>query len=185
MIDPLLDERVLRVARALREAGVPHAFGGAIAYNYYGEPRLTHDLDVNIFLPASGAGEILSVLGAVGVPCPADGVQRIERDEQIRIHWDQVPLDLFFASVPFLAEAGRRTRMVPFPPDELSILSAEDLTVCKVLFNREKDWKDIRNIVMIQADALDTDYIGRWLVEMLGDVDERLARFRALIVASD
>lgn len=34
-------EKIVRIATVLREHGIPFAFGGAIARNYYAEPRLT------------------------------------------------------------------------------------------------------------------------------------------------
>lgn len=48
--EPAWHEKVELIHRALAEAGVPHAFGGAIAMNYHREPRATLDIDINIFL---------------------------------------------------------------------------------------------------------------------------------------
>ena len=59
----------------------------------------------------------------------------------------------------------------------MNILSAEDLVVLKVLFNRPKDWDDIRQVVLAQRDHLDTDYVMRWLDEMLGPGDRARNRF--------
>ncbi len=49
-----LVEKVVALSDALTTAGVPHAFGGAIALAYCTEdPRGTRDVDVNAFVPAS------------------------------------------------------------------------------------------------------------------------------------
>jgi hypothetical protein len=46
-----LGVRLLTIADALERSEVLHGFGGAIAYNYVGEPRGTRDIDISIFLP--------------------------------------------------------------------------------------------------------------------------------------
>src|SRR4051794_41101706 len=51
---PPFADKVSSVGEALSEARIPHAFGGALAVAYYGEPRATGDIDVNIFIAADG-----------------------------------------------------------------------------------------------------------------------------------
>jgi hypothetical protein len=47
----VLAQRLLAVHAALDDAGLPHAFGGAIALAYCTlEPRGTRDIDVNVFI---------------------------------------------------------------------------------------------------------------------------------------
>lgn len=182
-LSPSLTERIRLVADALDAAGIPYACGGAIALNYWAEPRATRDLDVNIFLREDGAPRTLDALAMAGVPIQRErDLPPILRDAQVRIPWDDMPLDLFFASVPFLdACAGRRVT-VTFAGAPLSILSAEDILICKTLFNREKDWPDIRTIVQMQGARLDGAYIRSWLHAMIGPDDERTARVERLLI---
>jgi hypothetical protein len=42
-------EDVIGVHDALDAAQVTHGFGGALALGFYAEPRLTADIDVNVF----------------------------------------------------------------------------------------------------------------------------------------
>ena len=55
-------EKVLAVHRALAEAGLPHAIGGAIALSIYGAPRDTVDIDVNVFVAAERRPEVRAAL---------------------------------------------------------------------------------------------------------------------------
>src|SRR5215217_279738 len=58
-----LPERIVEIHRALSKAGIPHAFGGAIALAYATlDPRGTSDVDVNIFTPASEPERALAAL---------------------------------------------------------------------------------------------------------------------------
>lgn len=176
-----LFDRVALLASALDGAGIPYAFGGAIAYAYYGEPRATQDIDINIFTRETEAGPVLEALAAIGVTIDMTrDVALIRRDGQIRLRWDQIPVDLFFATFEFLDACRDRVRRVPFEGREIPILSPEDLAVCKVAFNREQDWLDLRKMVAIQGERLDAAYIREWLTIILGADDPRTRRFEAL-----
>lgn len=178
----LLDEKVERLARALGEDGLPHAFGGAIALAYYATPRGTRDVDINVFLPASAFDRVLGALLPLGVEPPTMRMRRtLERDGQVRIFWDETPLDLFFSYTELHDACVARQRRVAFGSVRIAILSPEDLAIFKVLFARDKDWRDLREMLLAQAGAFDTAYALGWLERIVAADDERLARFRALV----
>src|SRR5688572_23463275 len=85
----------------LRECGIPHAFGGAIAYGFYGTPRMTRDYDINVFLPESSAPAVLECLATIGVESNDESVRTIDRTGQVRLSWAGTMVDLFFAYAPF------------------------------------------------------------------------------------
>jgi hypothetical protein len=60
-------------------------------------------------------------------------------------------------------------------------LSAEALAVFKLLFFRPKDLVDLQRLLAVQGPALDTAYIRRHLVEMMGEDDERTRRWDELV----
>lgn len=173
---------LLRLVTALDRSGIPYAIGGAIAYGFHAEPRGTSDIDVNVFVPETESEPTLDLLASLGVAFDSETSRgEIERTGQIRLKWEHLGLDLFFAVVPFLESCHARVRRVPFEGHQIPILTAEDLAVCKIMFDRDKDWRDLRNIVAIQGEALDVAYIREWLHEMLGDDDSRIRRFEALV----
>lgn len=45
-------DAAVSLGAALEGKHIPYAIGGALAYNLYGVPRATHDLDVNVFIVA-------------------------------------------------------------------------------------------------------------------------------------
>jgi hypothetical protein len=177
-----LSERVLALADAFAAAAIPYAFGGAIALAYYAQPRATSDIDLNVFLRETESAPVLRVLAGLGAAFDTEQMRRlIERDGQARIPWDQTPVDLFFVTIPFLESAASRVQRVRFNGREILILSAEDLAICKVAFNREKDWLDLREMAGQRGPSLDHAYIRRWLVELLGEDDTRLNRLSRLL----
>jgi len=159
-----LSGKILRVSEALTAAAIPFVFGGAIARNYYAEPRLTMDLDIGIFLPPDAHAQVLTALATLfPIPDTPAVAQSIQRDAQVRLAWDDSPLDLFFSYDPFHAVSAKRTRRVAFAGTEIPILSVEDVILHKLLFNRPKDWRDIADMLYAQRDTLDRGYIQEWL----------------------
>ena len=178
-----LPQKVVEVHRALADAQIDHAFGGALALAYYGEPRTTHDIDLNVFVTAHRSKRALDALASVGVDTALDPASRaaLHRDEQARVTWGRTPLDLFFSSVPLHRAMATATTSVPFGRSTIPILSAEHLVICKVAFDRRKDWLDIEQVLLV-CDPLDVAEVTRWLDELLGADDRRTRRFVKLAV---
>ena len=178
----LLDEKVALLARALARAHVPYAFGGAIALAYYATPRGTRDIDVNVFLPASSFDRVLEALLPLGIDPPTPAMRRtLERDEQVRLVWDGTPIDLYFSYNEVHDACVERLRRVAFGAERIAILSPEDLAIFKVLFARDKDWRDLQEMLLAQAPDFDSSYAIAWLERIVAAEDERLLRFRALV----
>jgi hypothetical protein len=174
-----LPEKVMAVDRALDAAKIPHAIGGALALAYYAEPRTTVDVDVNVFVHTDRWPDVRGALVPLGIEVDVDAAV-LERDEQVRLWWDDNPVDLFFSYDPFhdaMQQAGRR---VPFAGSKITILSPEHLTICKAMFDRPKDWLDIEAILIV-TEPLDIGEIKSWLTRMVGDDDGRLEKLDALL----
>jgi hypothetical protein len=174
-----LPEKVVAIHRALADAKVPHAIGGALALAYYAEPRATIDVDVNVFVATDAWPRVREALGQVGVDVGADETA-LQRDGQVRLWWDQNPVDVFFAYDPFHDEMKTAVRRVPFAGGTMPILSPEHLAVCKAIFDRPKDWLDLEAMLVV-TDPLDVGSIESWLVRMVGADDRRLEKVGGLL----
>jgi hypothetical protein len=174
-----LVEKIVAISDALTEAQIPHAFGGALALAFYTEdPRGTRDIDVNAFVPAARAEPVLAALPS-GVRVPADTATRIAAEGQVRLWWDDTPVDLFLDYAPLHAQAARSTRSVPFAGRQLQILGPVELVLFKALFDRPKDWVDIAAVV--EAGAADPRKIRRTLIALVGAEDPRIVKWDALL----
>jgi hypothetical protein len=176
---PTLAERILALDHALES--VPHAFGGALALAYYAEPRATIDIDINLFIAPDRYPEVADALRALGVDVDRPDVpETVARDGQVRVMWDDTPVDLFFAYDAFHDAAARATRTVPFGDAMIPILASTHLVVCKAVFDRPKDWIDVD--AMLERDApIDTAEVLRWVGRIAGDTDPRYDRVAALL----
>jgi len=174
-----LPQRLLALHEALARESVPHAFGGAIALAYSTlDPRGTSDIDVNLFVPAADPARALAAIPAP-VAQPPGTQDAVQRDGQIRLWWDETPVDLFFAYAPVHAAAARHSRTVPFAGSEIPVLGPVELAVFKVMFDRTRDWADIE--AMVAAASLDVDAVHSVLLDMLAPDDHRFPRLEEAV----
>lgn len=183
MTEPSLPEKIVAIHNRLGEAKIGHAFGGALALAYYAEPRATDDVDINLFVSPNAYGDVADALESLGVSGADVEPRAVERDGQCRLWWGRTPLDLFFAYDDVHEAMRRRVRRSPFGEDRLPILAPEHLVVCKVVFDRPKDWLDIEQ-VLVCVDDLDGDEIRGWLDRIVGVEDPRRQRFDRTLEAS-
>jgi hypothetical protein len=151
----LLERRLLELHDALQSARISHAFGGAIALAYCTEdPRGTHDLDVNVFVTPSRVGEVFAALPDSVATHPADS-EAAEREGQVRVWWEDTPIDLFFDVHSFHREVARGVRWVQFAGRTIPVLGCTSLAVFKALLDRTKDWADIE--AMVERGTIDME----------------------------
>lgn len=137
-----MEAAVAAVHHSLEEIGVPHAFGGAFALAYYGAPRPTHDLDVNVFVPAQVS--------------------------ETRVDWEGTPVHFFFSCDPLHEEMKRRVRVVPFGNGNIPLVAPEHLVIRKTLLGRPKDREDIE--LILARTSVDREEVDAW-VRRLRDAD--------------
>lgn len=173
-----LAERLIAVHDALVEADFPHAFGGAIALGYCTlEPRGTRDLDVNVFVTPDRVKEVFAALPQA-VTVTALDLEKAERDGQVRVWWDETPVDVFFNVLPFHSEVARNVRQVSFAERTIPVLGCTALAVFKAMFDRTKDWADIE--AMIEAKSIDAADAVAWIRQMAGPDAPEARRLEAL-----
>jgi len=175
---PSLADKIVAIHRALDDADLPHAFGGALALAWCTQrARGTIDIDVNVFVPISRTGDLL---GALPDEVAADdaAVAQLESDGQTRLWWASTPVDVFLDTTPFHAGVGERIRWEPFAGEDVPFLACRDLAVFKAFFDRTKDWADLEE--MQTAGTLDVEAVAGVLVHYLGPDDPRIARLLTL-----
>lgn len=178
-----LAERVVALDRGLVANRLPHAFGGAIALAFWTlDPRGTSDIDLNVFVPAAEAHAALSALPQE-VAVPDGTVETIARDGQVRLWWDETPVDLFFDYVAVHADAARHARTVPFAGGHIPVLGPVELAVFKAMFDRTRDWADIE--AMVGAGTLDIDAVRATLTTMIEPGDHRFDRLQEAVRLAD
>jgi hypothetical protein len=140
-------------------------------------------VDVNVFLPEDQVQRVIESLASLGVEINEQAaLAQADCDGMFIGRWDGMRIDVFLPSIPFSHEA-EKTRMRVTDSDGWSgwFLSAEALTVFKLLFFRGKDLVDLERLVAVAGTQLDHAYVRRWIVDMMGEGDPRVARWDDIV----
>ena len=173
-----LPAKIVALHKSLERASLPHAFGGALALAWCTQrARGTIDIDINIFVSPQHSATVFKCLPA-GVTRDTKDLDVIQRDGQVRLWWEQTPIDLFLNTTRFHDEAAARTRWETFSNRQMPFLACEDIAVFKAFFNRTKDWADLEE--MYAAGTLDVSIVITVLADYLGAADERIERLKAI-----
>ena len=173
-----LVEKLFAIHDSLTDAGLTHAFGGAIALAYcVEEPRGTRDLDVNIFVDASEAKSTLASLPK-GVRVRKKDIAKVERDGQARLDWDGTPIDVFLNNIPLHDAVAASVVWVKLEGRDIPVLDCASLVIFKAFFDRTKDWADIEAIAV--ATPEDIEGAATMIADLVGKDDPAVEKLKAL-----
>ncbi len=174
-----LVEKLFAIHDALTDAGLAHAFGGAIALAYcVEEPRGTRDLDVNIFIDAAKAGSVLASLPR-GVKVRKKDIAKVKRDGQARLDWDGTPIDVFLNNIPLHDSVAGSVVWVRLEGRDVPVLDCASLAIFKALFDRTRDWADIEEIAV--ATPEDIEEAAATIAQLVGKEDPAYDRLVSLL----
>lgn len=113
-----------------------YAIGGAVAVNYYAEPRNTIDLDLYFLVDDRGYHQLWQTLTDIGYKAQGQ-----------RIVVEGVPVDMFPVSVhPIFEEALRNAKQVRVSGVPIKVFTPEYLIVTKLMSFRPRDRADIYDL---------------------------------------
>jgi hypothetical protein len=172
------------LARALERAQLPYALGGALAYGVWALPRATKDVDLNLFVEAPRLPQALDALAEAGVAFDRAEALKCISDQGMFVGWvGACRIDVFTPSIPFSWEALRTRVHIDAGPLSAWFLSAEALAFFKMMFFRSKDLADLERLISSTGKKLDAPYVRRWLVDTMGEDDERVKKWDELCAA--
>jgi hypothetical protein len=176
---PSLTDKFVRVHQRLAGAGIPHAIGGGLAQAYYGEPRVTIDIDVNVFTSVAGWPEVRDALRPEGIDIEVN-LDDLASDKEVRLGWHRNDVHVFFSHDQLHAAMPTGVRRLPFAGETIPVVAPEHLVTRKALLDRPKDWIDIEAILVATSD-LDRAEVESWIRRLTGPDDSRLEHFRRLL----
>lgn len=182
-------EAAREVERACRAAGFSFCFIGGLAVQRWGEPRMTADVDLTLITGFGGEEPFVdALLKAFRGRLPDTRTFALDNRTLLLFAANGTPVDVSLGAMPFEERAVERSGAFDVGGGVvLTTCSAEDLVVHKSFAAREKDWLDVRGIIIRQGAALDQRLIWdelRPLLELKDDprIEERLTELLALAV---
>ena len=152
--------------RPLNQLRARYLVSGSVASIIYGEPRLTHDLDLVIFLNSDQIEALPKIFPIDQFYCPATEIVHFEAAREQRGHVNIIhhssgfKADFYFAGRdPLHAWAFRRARTIPFMGEQITLAPPEYVIVRKLEFYREggssKHLRDIQLMLKMSSSLID------------------------------
>lgn len=159
---------------ALEKLGIEYFITGSVAATYYGEPRMTNDIDVVVRLSEQSVIALCAQF-----PAPEFYVSEAAARQAVRgrgqfniIHPDSgLKVDVIVASEsPFDRSRLSRKRRGPADQNyEAFFASPEDVIIKKMQYYQEggseKHIRDITGILKLSRDQIDAQYVQHWAKE--------------------
>ena len=159
----LLEDVYKKVVSFLNREKFEYIIIGGIAAGILGEPRLTGDVDVDIFLKKDSIGEFLSKAKKAGFN--VDKTKCLTRGEAIgifQISYGNFHVDFIIASIDLEQEAIKRKKIVRLYGLKAFFPTPEDFILLKIIPARSQDIADIEKVVMRNRGKLDVKYLESW-----------------------
>ena len=160
--------------RPMNRAGIRYVIGGSVAATFYGEPRLTYDVDFIIFLNAQDIIKIMEIFPAsvFYTPPPEAIITEIARKKNG--HFNVIHNQTGFKADMYLtgqdemnAWAFRDKRRIEFENETINVAPPEYVIVRKLEYYREgraeKHLRDIRAILAVQGKQLNHATLQEWV----------------------
>jgi hypothetical protein len=167
-------ELFLLFVRPLNRAGIRYVVSGSVAAIFYGEPRLTHDVDFVVFLNASDIQKLFEVFPEKEFYLPPRETILTENSRLNSGHFNLIHRDTGFKADFYTtgrdelnAWAFRGKREVKFEGEKIILAPPEYVIVRKLEYFREgrseKHLRDIRAMLAVSGEQLDRAALNEWI----------------------
>lgn len=163
------EELVVGVIDALNALKIPYMLVGSFSSNFYGIPRSSQDADFVVELGEQGPAALMAGLSPQIVFDPQVSFETITGTWRYvaSARGTRFQIEFFLVSDE-LYDRGRfsRRREVETVGRRVYVPSPEDVVVTKLRWSqrgkRRKDMDDVRNVLAVQRDHLDWQYVEHW-----------------------
>ena len=186
MSHSVLGKALLAVQQGFQELGTPYMLIGGLAVILRGFPRHTDDIDVTVPGAEIDIARLIEILGKHGFEPRIDNALDFAKHNQVLLlrHTETtVELDVAMAWLPFEDEALRQAESLEVEGVSVPVARAEDLLIYKAVAWRERDRRDIAELLRLHRTDIDLDRV-RAIVEQFAeamDEPERVSDLELLI----
>ena len=167
-------ELFLLFVRPLNRAGIRYVVSGSVAAIFYGEPRLTHDVDFVVFLNATDIQKLPTVFPATEFYQPPLETMLAETAREHHGHFNLIHRDTGFKADMYPtgrdelnAWAFRGKRPVEYEGETIMLAPPEYVIVRKLEYYREghaeKHLRDIRAMLAVSGEQMDRASLTEWI----------------------
>jgi hypothetical protein len=167
----------LHFTRPLEQLELRYMISGSVAAIYYGEPRMTNDVDLILFLRGQDVDSLVAAFPASEFYCPPSEVIEYERIRESRGHFNLIHLESGFRADVYLSGRDelhawgiRNLVRASIGDESVSFAPPEYVIIRKLQFLREggsgKHLRDIHRMLV----GLGSDWDRTTLTTMIRDL---------------
>ncbi len=156
---------------------MPYMVISGQAVLYYGEPRLTRDIDITLGVDIDKLQSVLRPIEGSGLDVATKDVGRFVSETHVLPLIETatgIRVDLIFSFSEYERSALQRVVSVPLGSGEVRFIAVEDLIIHKIVAGRPRDLEDIRGI-LARSPKMDDAYLEKWLRSLGKALDRDLA----------
>ncbi len=164
----------LLFVRPLNRAGIRYVVSGSVAAIFYGEPRLTHDVDFVVFLNANDIQRLVEVFPAKDFYLPPSETILAETARELHGHFNLIHRESGFKAdfyptgrdeLNTLAFRGKRS--VEYEGENVMLAQPEYVILRKLEYYREghaeKHLRDIRAMLAVSGEQVNQSVLKDWI----------------------
>jgi hypothetical protein len=170
-------ELFLLFVRPLNRAGIRYVTTGSVAAIFYGEPRLTHDVDFVVSFKAAQIKALTNVFSREEFYVPPVETILAETRREQRGHFNIIHMATGFKADMYLtgrdalnAWAFRLQRQVQYEGESIALAPLEYVIIRKLEYYREgaseKHLRDIRSMLDVSRDQVDSTALNEWITRL-------------------
>jgi hypothetical protein len=163
------DEATAAVIDSLEAMQIPYMLVGSFSTNFYGIPRSTHDADFVLQLRSGVLSTLIKRLCPPFRIDPQMSFETVTATTRYALHLAEGPfsIELFMLSDDAHDQQRFTRRRREHTADrDAFVPSVEDVIITKLRWSRAgrraKDVDDARNVIAVQGDRIDWDYVNSW-----------------------
>lgn len=161
---------IREVISRIEKLSLTYCITGSIASNFYGIPRLTHDIDIVLMLTIKDIKPLVEIFGQ-DCYIEEEAVVEAIRDKRMFnvVHYTTgLKVDFWILKEDeFYRNLFSRRQQTEIMPGVLTWLATpEDVILSKLLWHKttpsERQLNDAKGILEVQAERLDLNYLRQW-----------------------
>jgi predicted nucleotidyltransferase len=164
----MIEKLIKKTARHLDRQKIPYMIIGGQAVLLYGRPRLTRDIDITLGVDTDKFESIEGVCKKLKLRILVENPKDFARDTKVLPAEDpdsKVRIDFIFSFTPYEEQAIKNAKQVLIDDYPVKFASCEDIIIHKMVAGRAIDEEDVKSILAKNKNAIDFEYVNKWLSE--------------------
>jgi len=182
----MIEKLIKKTARNLDRQKIPYMIIGGQAVLIYGRPRLTRDIDITLGIDTDKFESVEGVCKKLKLRILVENPKDFARETKVLPAEEpdsKVRIDFIFSFTPYEEQAIKSAKQILIDDYPVKFASCEDIIIHKMVAGRAIDEEDVKSILAKNENAVDIEYVNKWLSEF-GKIAEHegiLERFNSVL----